>query len=345
MLFANRRAETMLAVEGGLRGRSPLDFYVDPSDRERVLAAVRADGSVSDVEVQFRGGDGRQIWALLSAGQVDFDGRPAMMVAFNDITARRAMEDELRRAKDVAEEAMAARSRYLAVMSHEIRTPVAGMKGLTELMLAENQSSLSADLRENLELMDEAAESIVALVSELLDWSQLEAGSVCVETVSVVLGDFLRPLVGLFRPAAEAKGVDLRLVVDPGVPPAVETDPLRLRQILSNLLANAVKFTEQGEVGVEVRAQPDGAPDHWRLEFVVWDTGLGIDPAAQARLFRPYAQADASVARRFGGSGLGLSISQALARLLGGGIMLESAVGAGSTFRVHIRAIGRAGPV
>jgi signal transduction histidine kinase len=167
------------------------------------------------------------------------------------------------------------------------------------------------------------------LVNELLDWSQLEAGAMALDSAPVALPDFLRHLVGLFRPATEARGVELGLEIATEIPQLVLTDPLRLRQILSNLISNAVKFTDRGSVRLTLTTErAEGR--RWRLCFAVSDTGPGIAPEVQAKLFAPYVQADPAVARHFGGSGLGL------ARLLGGDIVLRSTPGEGSTFTLEI---------
>ncbi len=339
LMFVNRLAADVL---GGAPevffSRRALDFYVDPADRQRLLADVAGGAAAAPREVRLRTLHGREIWTLHSGARVEFDGRSGLLAAFTDITARREMQEELRRAKDAAEAANAERNRYLAVMSHEIRTPMNGIHGLTELMLSEGEG-LDAEQRENLLMMQGAARGLLCLVNELLDWSQLEAGAVALDSAPVIVADFARHLVGLFRPGTEAKGVQLALEISTRVPPVIHTDALRLRQILSNLLSNAVKFTDAGSVTLLVETDPEtpGA-DERRIRFVVTDTGPGIPPEVQTKLFAPYVQADASVARRFGGSGLGLSISRGLARLLGGDITLRSVVGEGSTFTVEIMA-------
>lgn len=338
LLFVNRLAADVL---GGRQetffSRRAIEFYCTPADRERLLADLEKADAAATREVRLRALDGREIWALLSAARVEFAGRRGIVVAFHDITARRAMQEELRRAKDEAESANAMRSRYLAVMSHEIRTPMNGIHGLADLMLDEG-SVLTLDQRENLLMMRDAAQSLMRLVTEMLDWSQLEAGAMALDSAPVLLPDFLRHLLGLFRPLTEARGVDLKLEIDAQAPEVVLTDPLRLRQILSNLVSNAVKFTDRGSVRVTLTAEPLAGEGGWRLRFAVADTGPGISPEVQAKLFAPYVQADAAVARHYGGSGLGLSISRALARLLGGDITLESTPGQGSVFTVEIRA-------
>ncbi len=338
LMFVNRlAAELMGGKPEAFFSRKAVEFYADAKDREQLLADLAQSTVAAPREIRLRTLDGREIWTLFSATHVEFDGRGGIVVAFHDITARHAMQEELRQAKEAAESANAARNRYLAVMSHEIRTPMSGIHGLTDLMLGD-APALTADQRENLVMMREAAESLMRLVNEMLDWSQLEAGAMKLESCHLMLPDFLRHLIGLFRPAAETRGVQMGLEIATDAPELVLTDPLRLRQILSNLISNAVKFTERGSVRVVVSAKQIDER-HWRLSFEVIDTGQGISPEAQTRLFAPYAQADASVARRFGGSGLGLSISRSLARLLGGDITLRSAPGAGSTFTLEIIAL------
>jgi PAS domain S-box-containing protein len=347
-IFANGLAGAMLKVAPGeLVGRQATEFYIEPEKRAELLGRLGREDTVSDQELWLRDQEGRTLWVLLSASQIDFGGRRGLVAAFQDITHRREMEGELRRAKEAAESANAARNRYLAMMAHDIRTPMNGIIGMTELMLSDRDSPLADEHRDNMGLLRVASRSLLKLVNELLDWSQLEEGAMKVEAAPLHLREELEPLVGLFRPGAEAKGVDLSLSIEEGVPDMVWTDPLRLRQILSNLLSNAVKFTASGRVEVAVTAVPrDPAQDGeatMRLRFRVSDTGPGIPEAMQARLFTAYAQADATVARRYGGSGLGLSISRQLTRLLGGDITLDSREGAGSVFTVEIRVRTEAG--
>jgi PAS domain S-box-containing protein len=336
LLFVNRLAADLL---GGRQemffARRAVELYCEPADRERLLADLEKADAAEPREVRLRTLDGRELWTLFSAARVEFAGRNGVVVAFHDITARRAMQEELRRAKDAAESANSMRNRYLAVMSHEIRTPMNGIHGLADLML-DKDAGLTPEQRENLLMMRDAARSLMRLVTEMLDWSQLEAGAMALDSAPVALPDFLRCLLGIFRPAAEARGVALQLEIDARAPAMVLTDPLRLRQILSNLVSNAVKFTERGSVRVALGAERAEREGEWRLSFTVTDSGPGIAPEVQAKLFAPYVQADAAVARRYGGSGLGLSISRGLARLLGGDITLRSSPGEGSCFALEI---------
>jgi PAS domain S-box-containing protein len=336
--FLNRRAAELIgAPPAAVIGRPATEFYVDPAVRKDWLQRLAAGERVDGFEIAYRRADGSVLWTLLSAGEIEFEGRRSVVLAFNDITARRAMEAELRTARERAESDNAARNRYLGVLSHEIRTPMNGILGLLHLLLDPQADELTPDQRESLTLMSTAAESLLGLVNELLQWSQLEADAVRLNPQPLAPGELLDSLVGLFRPAAEAKHLELSLTIAPEVPPVVVTDVHRLRQILSNLLANAVKFTAQGAVRVRLEsAPPQDDPTRVGLRFSVADSGPGIPRDKQAEIFAPYTQADASVAQRYGGAGLGLSISTGLARLLGGEITLESEPGRGATFHLTI---------
>ena len=338
ILFSNQRVRELFGEERtAMEGERSLEFYEDPADRTKLLGLLRAEHAVNNYEVRFRTRDGRTLWTLLSAGQAEFAGRRGIVVALQDITQRRGMEEELRRAKEAAETAHAAKNHYLAVMSHEIRTPVTGILGLIALL--RDEAGLSPRGRDNLGVMQRSGEALLKLITDLLELTRLDAGGVEIERQELVLADFLRELCTLFRPAIDAKGLGLRQTVVSGTPKAVYTDALRLRQILSNLLANAIKFTAKGSIEIQLeRALPEPGEDPrtCRLRFLVSDTGIGIAPEELGRVFEPYAQADRSVARRFGGAGLGLSISKRLAQLLGGGIRAQSTPAVGSIFSVEI---------
>lgn len=336
--FVNRRA---LALFGNTADPEDLldepasTFYRDAHDRERLIAELRSGQMVTEWEVGFQSRDGREIWTSLSAGVVEFQGVRAVVGAFHDITHRRAMEGELRRAKEAAETANAAKTRYLAVLSHEIRTPVNGMLGMITLLRDE---PLPESAAESLETLARSGDALLKLINDLLDFARYDSGRVELEKLRLDLPDFLRELCTLFRPAAEAKGLELRYELRPDVPSVILTDPMRLRQVLSNLVANAVKFTHGGSIEVTVESAPQATRNERgrRLRFHVSDTGIGIPRDKWGQLFEPHVQGDASVARKFGGSGLGLSISKRLAQLLGGTIGVQSTLGAGSMFTVEI---------
>lgn len=259
-----------------------------------------------------------------------------LVAAFAWVLPLLRLNRQLRAAKDAAEAANAAKTRYLAFLAHEIRTPLNGLVGVIELMRDEK---LSAAQRELVALQERSAQNLLRLVDSVLDYSKLDAKRMSVESVPVELRPFAEDVCELFRAAAKTRGTRLACRIDAAVPVRAATDPVKLRQILANLLSNAVKFTVAGEVSLEVAVAPTAPAGRVRLRFRVSDTGPGIAPEARARLFEPFAQADETVARRHGGSGLGLNISRELAQLLGGDITLESEPGRGSTFTVEVLAV------
>ncbi|MEZ5457678.1 MAG: ATP-binding protein [Lysobacteraceae bacterium] len=259
-----------------------------------------------------------------------------------DLEQSRRLERELSEAKQIAEAATMAKGEFLATMSHEIRTPLNGIIPLLDIMLS---TRLGDDQREYLNTALQSAHQLLRIVDDILDYSKLEANKLELESVGLNLRDVLDSVMRLMDTPAEAKKLKLALQMDPTVRLAVRGDPVRLRQVLTNLVSNAVKFTERGGVRVSVTRKSETRTHH-ELRFEIEDTGVGITPEAAARLFKPFSQADASTTRTFGGTGLGLVICKRIVDLMGGQIGVDSAPGKGSTFWFQIpmlKAVGDMG--
>ncbi|MBS2012963.1 MAG: PAS domain S-box protein [Deltaproteobacteria bacterium] len=250
----------------------------------------------------------------------------------HDVTQRRAYEASLQRDKRQAEDASSAKSRFLANMSHEIRTPMNAIMGLSYLL---EQSPLSPDQADLVSKVHVASRSLLALINDILDFSKIEAGELKVERAPFDLVRLVEQVHDIAKMQADSKQIALTLEVAGDVPPWVSGDVTRLSQILTNLLSNAIKFTARGGVTMRISREAS-TPTASTLRFEVRDTGIGIPPDVQGRLFAPFAQADVSTTRRFGGTGLGLSIVKRLAELMGGTVRLESIEGVGSTFTVTL---------
>jgi PAS domain S-box-containing protein len=305
-----------------------------PQIQAALAPVLRGESARYVVQHRVRKPDGTLLW-IHSEGRVadrDAEGAPLRMVGTNrDITQHVQAERDLREARDAADAASRAKSQFLATMSHEIRTPLNGIIGMTRLLLDE---PLAPEVRGHADLIDRSAHSLLALVDDILDVSKIEAGQMEIERVAFDLHELLDDLASLYRLRATDKSLLFRARRDPAVPQLVEADPTRLRQVLVNLLGNALKFTSTGWIGMDVKAQETDAG--WLLEFAVVDTGIGIPAEVQPELFTRFMQADSSTSRRFGGSGLGLSIVRQLVELMGGTVAVRSVPGQGSRFTVTL---------
>ncbi len=247
-----------------------------------------------------------------------------------DLVAERT--SELAAATAAAEDASRAKSAFLANMSHEIRTPMTSIMGFADALLEVDQSS--EERQDALQTIRRSARHLLDLINDILDLSRIEAGRMTVERIPVDIPQIAADVASLLRPAAISKKLDLQLTFGEQVPRAVLSDPLRVKQLLVNLVSNAVKFTDRGQVRVHVSSET--VNDHCMVHFAVTDTGIGLKPEQLTQLFQPFTQADESTTRRYGGTGLGLAISKRLAELLGGSLWVESLVGVGSVFRFSI---------
>jgi PAS domain S-box-containing protein len=332
---ANPRFESMFGWgPGELPGQpgtavwSSADDYADIG---RIAGPLLSRGELVDVERQMMRRDGSRFWCRLLAQVVDptHPTRGGTIWIAEDVTERRQIDQALAAARDVAEAANRAKSAFLANTSHEIRTPLNGLLGLANLAM---QPGLEATRRQQyLEQIQDSAQSLAGIISDILDLSKIEAGKFSIEAVPFNLRSLLQAVHHAYQSLAQARSLELELRVADDVPTTVRGDPVRLRQILSNYITNGLKFTARGRVLLEVARSTDAAcPGHVR--FSVSDTGPGIDVATQGRLFQPFTQADESTTRRFGGTGLGLSICKELATLMEGHVGMHSAPGEGSHF-------------
>jgi PAS domain S-box-containing protein len=311
-------------------------YVTEPGRARAACADAFAGGIVRDYALEIRHADGHTTPVRCNASVYrDHAGNTVGVCAvLRDVTERRRREAELKQTREAAQRANSAKSEFLANMSHEIRTPMTAILGYVEL-IADGCRKECPFGRETLarhaDIIARNAKYLLDLLNDTLDLSKIEAGRLQVEPAPCSLPELLADLDSLMRVRATAKGLALCVRSDGAVPRTICTDPTRLRQILINLLGNAIKFTEQGSVHLVVRLHSDGP-----LEFEISDSGIGMTPEQITRLFHPFAQGDSSIHRRFGGTGLGLSISRRLAELLGGRIAVESQSGAGSVFRLTL---------
>jgi two-component system sensor histidine kinase/response regulator len=315
------------------------------SEASHLPEEVRRRYQAEDLEVIETGSPRRQeITATFSDGQQHEvlhylngfrrnDGSPGGLVGtIVDITELKQAQRAMTKAKEIAEAATRAKGEFLASMSHEIRTPLNGITGMAELLA---QSSLNDDQKHMLQTIRESGNSLMRIINDILDFSKIEAGKLTIETIPMSIADALEGVAITLAPGASGKGVNIHAFVDPAIPPSLIGDPVRLRQILFNLLGNAIKFSEKRDVAARALLLSD-ASGVCRVRFEIVDQGIGISEENQGRLFQAFSQAESSTTRRFGGTGLGLAICKRLTTLMDGALGVASTFGHGSTFWVEL---------
>jgi len=338
---------TMLGYEPG---ELPMTYetwasLAHPEDLPKAVSALQAysEGRSRQYacEMRMRNKAGQWQW-IKTVGETikrDSTGNVTRIIGLHlDIHAQKLAQDEIAAARDLAQQASTAKSAFVANMSHEIRTPMTAILGYADLLLEPGQSP--ADKHNHVQTIRRNGRHLMAILNDVLDVSKIEAGKMTIERVTCAPEQLLHDIIQMMTPRAQTQGIDLELACLSPLPAQIRTDPTRLRQVLLNLVGNAIKFTPQGSVRVEVATSP-GPQGEIELTCAVIDTGIGIDPQQIDWLFKPFNQADDSTTRNFGGTGLGLTISQKLCRLMGGDLACDSEPGRGSTFTAHV-VVGRA---
>jgi PAS domain S-box-containing protein len=315
-----------------IKGKTTFELnFFEAADREKIVNSITKDGYCNNIEHVFTVKNGRKLTCLLSARIIDIDETKHIMSVVRDITDRKTYEKAIIEARKAAEDASGAKSQFLANMSHEIRTPLNSIIGYTDLLSLD--INISGEPKEFIDSINYSARSLLMIINDILDLSKIEAGKLELEETMIDLFKLLEQTVNVFKVSASGKTLDLILSIDPATPRYIKADQTRLRQVLINLLSNAVKFTEAGEVKLGVSFVPaSSGVGPGAFTFIVRDTGIGIDENEKKLLFKAFSQGDASVTRKFGGTGLGLIISSKLVKKMGGEIEFKSRKGIGSEF-------------
>jgi PAS domain S-box-containing protein len=310
-----------------------LGLWADLPRARELMRRLRQDGLVTNMELSLHHKNGTILPCLFSAALTEVGSELCVVAIAHDIRELKRTEDDLVRAREAALAASRAKSEFLSSMSHEIRTPMNAVLGMAELLA---DTGLSGEQRRYLDIMVANGSALLELINSILDLAKIEAGRMSIEKTDFDLTDLVEKTISTFGIRAHGKGLELAARIEPGVPDRLTGDPLRLRQVLINLLGNAVKFTEIGQIVLNVAKVP-GSAREGDLMFSVTDTGIGIQPDKLQQIFSSFEQADSSTTRKYGGSGLGLAIAKRLTELMGGQITLESQLGKGSKFSFTVQ--------
>lgn len=329
VVYRNQRCAEMFAVgEVPATSMEVQDYFVDVAQAQHLNNLVCENGYVNDYEVMLKDCHGQHFWAIISMVKSQYEGRQSIISSMVNISPIKNIQDQLREAREKADSANTAKSAFLSNMSHEIRTPMNSILGLAYLALA---TTLDVKQRDYLEKIHLSGQHLLALIDDILDFSKIEAGMFSIEEIEFNLHATVNKLADLMMQRIQAKGLQFHIDIDPSLASDYIGDPLRIAQVLINLIGNALKFTEKGQITLEIKNAPN-SDNSTQVHFAVRDTGIGMTAAQLTLLFAPFQQADVSSSRKYGGTGLGLAISKQLVELMHGEIGVSSEIGVGSTF-------------